>query len=176
MYALYSNYHAPLDIFMELNLQSAEGRVSEMAHVNICIGKDWHRFPNSFFLPNPNWNVRFIKSEFTGMLPAPYSQTGNGTKIVHSHFNDQNKEEPSLYFDIGKCHFLVDLDVGKETLLEPIYADRRDNWKVVRSLQFLNAEESNRFFRAFYIPFLSHRYLTYGNFSLLQSIKQTKIK
>ncbi|KAK9696634.1 Alg9-like mannosyltransferase family [Popillia japonica] len=176
VYALYTNYHAPLDIFMELNRYPGEGKIPETAAINVCLGKDWHRYPNSFFLPNTNWNVRFIKSEFDGMLPAPYSQTENGTKIIHSHFNDKNQEEPSLYFDIAKCHFLVDLNLGRESVLEPIYANKKDQWRVIKSIKFLNVEKSHRFFRAFYIPFISDRYLTYGTMHLLQTIKQSRIK
>ncbi|RZB84946.1 alpha-1,2-mannosyltransferase ALG9 [Asbolus verrucosus] len=133
--------------------------------------KDWHRYPSSFFLPNNNWNVRFVKSEFKGMLPAPYSAGSNATYVVHEHFNDKNEEEPSLYFNLNKCHFLLDLDLGKETDLEPIYAKMKDRWKVIKSYKFLNAEKSNSFFRTFYVPILTDKYVQYGNFSLLQSTK-----
>lgn len=176
IFCLYRNYHAPLDLMMELNRFPTEGKVSPTATINVCLGKDWHRYPGSFFLPNVNWNVRFIQSEFKGILPAPYSGLTNATSIVHGHFNDQNREEPSLYFDIDKCHFLLDLDLGKETPLEPIYANNVDRWKVVKSLPFLNVEKSNSLFRAFYIPFLTDKYVQYGNFSLLQANKFTKIK
>ena len=30
---------------------------------------------------------------------------------------------------------------------------------------------SHRFFRAFYIPFVSHKFCTYGSYNLLQNIK-----
>ncbi|XP_018573809.1 alpha-1,2-mannosyltransferase ALG9 [Anoplophora glabripennis] len=175
IFALYRNYHAPLDLMMELNRYPLEAKISDRAQVNVCIGKDWHRYPSSFFLPNTNWNIRFIKSEFNGMLPAPYAEGENATTIVHSYFNDKNQEDISLYFDLNKCHFLLDLDLGKETDLEPIYAKRRDKWKIVKSYRFLNAEKSNKYFRAFFVPFLSDRYVVYGTFSLLQSSK-LKIK
>lgn len=156
---------------MELNRYPNEGKVSNNAAINVCLGKDWHRYPSSFFLPNKNWNVRFIKSEFNGILPAPYSELSNGTKIIHDHFNDRNEEIPSLYFDINKCHFLLDLDLGIETNLEPVYARDRDNWKIVKSLTFLNSSKSNIFFRAFYIPYLTDIYVNYGQFYLLQNTK-----
>ncbi|KAJ8933722.1 hypothetical protein NQ314_013852 [Rhamnusium bicolor] len=175
VFALYRNYHAPFDLMMELNRYPVEAKIPDKAQVNVCIGKDWYRYPSSFFLPNPNWNIRFIKSEFNGMLPAPYTGNENATTIIHPYFNDKNEEEPSLYFDLSKCHFLLDLDLGKETNLEPIYANKKDKWKVVKSYPFLNIEMSNKYFRAFYIPFLSDRYIVYGNFSLLQSTK-LKIK
>lgn len=154
-----------------MNRFPAESNVPERAIINVCLGKDWHRYPSSFFLPNKNWNVRFIQSEFKGLLPAPYSTGNNATYVIHEHFNDQNREEPSLYFNLTKCHFLLDLDLDKETDLEPNYARMKDRWKVLKSYTFLNAEKSHRFFRAFYVPFLSDKYVQYGNFSLLQSTK-----
>ncbi|KAJ8972591.1 hypothetical protein NQ317_002317 [Molorchus minor] len=57
VFALYRNYHAPFDLMMELNRYPVETKVPDKAHVNVCIGKDWHRYPSSFFLPNTNWNV-----------------------------------------------------------------------------------------------------------------------
>lgn len=174
--SLYSNYHAPLDLLMELNRYPMEGKISENTIVNVCMGKDWYRYPSSFFLPNKNWNIKFVQSEFKGILPFPYSSLDNGTKIIHSHFNDENKEEPSAYFDINKCHFFLDLDLGKETSLEPIYSNKRDKWKVIKSLSFLNAELSNKLFRAFYVPYLTSNNVVYGNFSLLQATKGIKIK
>ena len=175
-FSLYKNYHAPLDLLMELNRFPNEGKVSKEANINVCLGKDWHRYPSSFFLPNTNWNVRFVRSEFKGILPAPFTELENGTKIVHGHFNDNNEEVFSMYFDVTKCHFLLDLNLGNETPLEPIYADRRDQWKVVKSYEFLNIARSNRFFRTFYVPFLNNRFVTYGEFSLLQAAKWGKIK
>ncbi|KAK9879809.1 hypothetical protein WA026_006868 [Henosepilachna vigintioctopunctata] len=169
MFALYRYYHAPLDLLMEVNKYPNEFKVSEKSNISVCIGKDWYRFPNSFFLPNTNWEIRFIKSEFDGMLPAPFSSNENATSVVHSYFNDQNIGNPDMFFDINKCHFLLDLDLGKQTVLEPIYSHMTDRWKIISSYNFLNAEKSNPFFRAFYIPFLSYRYISFGNFSLLQT-------
>ena len=175
IFALYRNYHAPLDLLIELNRYPHEANVPERAIINVCMGKDWHRYPSSFFLPNKNWNVRFIRSEFKGLLPAPYSAGSNATYVVHEHFNDQNQEETSLYFNMSRCHFLLDLDLDRETEMEPNFAKMKDRWKVLKSFLFLNAEQSNRFFRAFYIPYFTDRYVQYGNFSLLQSTK-LKIK
>uniref|UniRef100_A0A1Y1MX13 Mannosyltransferase n=2 Tax=Photinus pyralis TaxID=7054 RepID=A0A1Y1MX13_PHOPY len=171
IFSLYRNYHAPFDLMMELNHFPAEGKLVNTNSVNVCLGKDWHRYPSSFFLPNTKWNIRFIQSEFKGILPAPYSENENGTTIIHKHFNDRNQEETSLYFDVNKCHFLLDLDLERESDLEPRYSKKRDKWTVIKSLPFLNVEKSNPIFRAFYIPFLSDRYIHYSNFSLLQATR-----
>ncbi|XP_072376980.1 alpha-1,2-mannosyltransferase ALG9 [Diabrotica undecimpunctata] len=173
--SLHRNYHASIDLMMELNKYPIEQKISERAQINVCYGKEWHRYPSSFFLPNVNWNIRFIKSEFDGMLPAPYSVGDNATSIVHEYFNDQNREAPELYFDINKCHFLVDTDLGKETALEPNYANQKDRWKVIKTHRFLNQAKSHPLFRAFYILYWSDRYVTFSNFSLLQSTR-LKIK
>ncbi|CAH1104656.1 unnamed protein product [Psylliodes chrysocephalus] len=175
VFSLYRNYHAPFDLMMELNRYPVDANIPERAQINVCFGKEWHRYPSSFFLPNNNWNIRFIKSEFDGMLPAPYAEGENATTTIHKYFNDLNKESPELYFDINKCHFILDSDLGQETTLEPNYANQKDRWKVVKSYKFLNAEKSHRFFRAFLIVFMSDKYITFGNFSLLQSTR-LKIK
>ena len=118
----FSAYHAPMDLYIELNKINAErGNELDKTPVNVCVGKEWHRFPNSFFLPNNkydtnpqekknknvglmpyflfrySWNLKFIKSEFKGQLPAEYSSSPNATTLIHSHFNDMNNEEPSRY-------------------------------------------------------------------------------
>lgn len=169
--SLYKNYHAPLDLMMELNRFPTEESVPNDMIVNVCIGKDWYRYPSSFFLPNNNWNIRFVQSEFKGILPAPYSEQENGTSVVHKHFNDKNMEEPSLYFPESKCHFMLDLESGRPTKLEPEYALQKDKWKQIRTLPFLNADKSHKFFRAFYIPFVSEHFITFNNFYLLQATK-----
>ena len=47
-------YHAPLDVFGELQqrVQDHAELLSYSKPINVCIGKEWHRFPSNFFLPN----------------------------------------------------------------------------------------------------------------------------
>lgn len=178
--ALYNNYHAPLDLMMELNAfarggQSDGGALRTDQTYNVCVGKDWYRFPNSFFLPNKQFRVRFLRSEFKGILPAYYTETMNGTAIVHPYFNDQNQENEAMYVDVGECQFLLDLDLGRYTELEPNYVQATETWSIVKALSFLNAERSHPFFRAFYIAFVNDWYVTYSEFYLLQR-KKVKAK
>lgn len=172
--SLYKNYHAPLDLMMELNRYPTEEKIPADLTVNVCMGKDWYRYPSSFFLPNKNWNIRFVQSEFKGILPAPYTENENGTTIIHKHFNDKNKEEPSIYFNESKCHFILDLETGRTTDLEPSYSSQKDKWKQIRVLPFLDTLKSHKFFRAFYIPLISEKYIHFNNFHLLQAIKTVK--
>uniref|UniRef100_A0A1A9WGU7 Mannosyltransferase n=1 Tax=Glossina brevipalpis TaxID=37001 RepID=A0A1A9WGU7_9MUSC len=171
VFALYRNYHAPMDLVMELNhfKNSNEYRSSRL--YNVCVGKDWYRYPGSFFLPARNFRIRFLKSEFHGILPAYYADGENATRTSHSYFNDLNQENDYMYFPYENCHFLIDFDTDKCTSLEPCYSKRSKDWSVMKSLPFLIQEKSNSFFRAFYIPFLTDSYTVYGNFNLLKSKK-----
>ncbi|CAD7092870.1 unnamed protein product [Hermetia illucens] len=168
IFALYRNYHAPMDLLMELNTFKSSTSFRNEQIYNICIGKDWYRYPTSFFLPSRNFRIRFLKSEFDGMLPAYYSDEENATAIVHDYFNDMNREDMRTYFDYQKCHFLLDLDLGRYTELEPNYAAKTKEWTMMKSFPFLNAERSHQIFRAFYIPFVSDNFIQYGSFNLLK--------
>ncbi|PNF36246.1 Alpha-1,2-mannosyltransferase ALG9 [Cryptotermes secundus] len=169
--ALYIGYHAPLDLFMELNHLTTERHLPTEQTVNICIGKEWYRFPSSFFLPDNRWQLQFLKSEFRGQLPQPYSSLPNATSIIPPYMNNENREETSRYFDIERCHFLVDLDLGVTTDFEPNYAQQTDQWTIIKSIPFLDAARSHRFFRAFYIPGVSSKFCTYAPYNLLQSTR-----
>jgi len=176
--ALYYGYHAPLDLYIELNHMSSklEQPLPPDKEINLCVGKEWYRFPSSFFLPSERWQLQFIRSEFRGQLPKPYSEGSNATKIIPTHMNDMNKEETTRYISITKCDFLVDLETQRETEREPNFVKRAKDWEVVLKKPFLDAERSHRVFRAYYIPFLSHRYTKYINYVLLRSLRKASSK
>lgn len=50
-----------------------------------------------FFVLYIRWELKFIRSEFRGQLPKPYSAHPNATKIIPTDMNDMNKEEKSRY-------------------------------------------------------------------------------
>ncbi len=86
---------------MQLNSEDVLTLVQPIyGDVNVCVGKEWYRFPSSFFLPTPKWKLRFIRSEFKGQLPQPYGDHPNATWIVPDNMNDMNLEEPSRYVRI----------------------------------------------------------------------------
>lgn len=172
--AIYQGYHAPLELFVELNKISSDPKIHTLSSdkpVNVCVGKEWYRFPSNFFLPANNWNLQFIRSEFKGQLPKPFSSHQDATKLIPSDMNDMNKEEISRYINVNKCHYLIDLDLPNETELEPRYSQRRDEWKILASYKFLDGSRSHRLFRAFYIPFLSSVYCTYVDYNLMKSTR-----
>jgi len=175
--ALYQNYHAPIDVWMHvahMPKMEPDAAANQALPVNVCIGKEWHRFPNSFFLPD-NWNLKFVKSEFRGQLPQPYEAEDDATKLVRTTFNDQNREEMNRYVSnpIGHCDFLVDLETA-ETELEPTYSKNPMQWKEEISVEFLDAKHSHRLWRAFYVPFLSRSHCNFTKYVLLRNINKTK--
>lgn len=168
--SLQYNYHGPLDVMLDLNYlhHAADSPIQPNATYNLCVGKDWYRFPTSFFLPNAQYRVRFIQSEFDGMLPAYFDATPDGPATVNPHFNDANRGDPAMLFDYELCHFLLDLDTGRYSVLEPNYAGRDKEWSVLKSVPFLDAQRSHPFFRTFWVPFVGDDYVTYATLNLLQ--------
>ncbi|ESN96300.1 hypothetical protein HELRODRAFT_68493, partial [Helobdella robusta] len=172
-------YHAPLKIYSNLNKLLLENKftwiskhgdkkTSNQNILNICVGKEWYRFPSHFFLPN-NSRLKFLKSEFKGQLPNEYSTDANATMIIPTNMNDMNLEEVDRYVQLSACHFLIDVDNNKNTKLEPNYAKATDRWKIIFSESFLDSAKSDALFRAFYIPFISGRRVTYNNYVALMS-------
>lgn len=68
---------------------------------SVCFGKEWYRFPSSYFLPN--MRAKFIRSEFQGLLPGEFPDAPspfarfNGASQIPSGMNDMNVEDPSKY-------------------------------------------------------------------------------
>ncbi|XP_047542826.1 alpha-1,2-mannosyltransferase ALG9 [Vanessa atalanta] len=159
--ALYNHYQGPMTILRHLPDQQDH-------QLNVCFGKEWYRSPSSFHLPD-SYRIRFIPSEFSGQLPAPYDDGHNATRIVHPHFNDQNKGDNRTYLQPSECHYLVDSDIGTPTTLQPPYHKNVNTWEIVASVPILDATKSHKIFRAFYIPVLSNKNVVYANLYLLRN-------
>ena len=87
-----------MDVYSKLESEELQTIVQPIyKDLNVCVGKEWYRFPSSFYLPSPKWHLRFVRSEFRGQLPKPYSEHRNGTWTVPEDMNDMNREEPSRY-------------------------------------------------------------------------------
>lgn len=177
--ALHQYYHAPLDVWTELHSLAAErtqaasaagGRqANETLISNVCAGKDWYRLPGSFLLPDAAYRLRFVRSEFRGHLPAHFAAGAEGTSEVSGYFNAGNVENGTVYVDVEECEFMFDLDVGRYTELEPDYAGRVDEWRVLQSVPFLDAQRSHWVPRSFFLPGLED-WLRFGSMNLLQRV------
>ena len=90
-------YNAPLKVFAPLEQPGVV-----QAGDTLCLGKEWYRFPSSFFLPE-GMRAKFIRSEFRGLLPGEfrdavdYPALVEGTSRIPSGMNDRNEEDPEKY-------------------------------------------------------------------------------
>ncbi|RMJ24486.1 Alpha-1,2-mannosyltransferase [Aspergillus sp. HF37] len=147
-------YNAPLKIFAPLEEPSVA-----QAGESVCFGKEWYRFPSSFFLPN-DMRAKFLRSEFRGILPgefldaAGYQDLVAGTSRIPTGMNDRNEEDPGKYVDISQCSFLVDSyfpgSIGSE--LEPDYILDESQWEKVSCKEFLDASQTSLLGRLIWIP------------------------
>ncbi|KKY17749.1 putative alpha-mannosyltransferase [Phaeomoniella chlamydospora] len=93
-------YNAPLHVYRALE---AEGMAK--SGDTICLGKEWYRFPSSYFLPNGS-HAKFVKSEFNGLLPGEFSEAKTGfgffpgTWLIPPGMNDRNQEDPGKYVSL----------------------------------------------------------------------------
>lgn len=145
--------------------------------LNVCVGKEWHRFPSSFFLPDHKvWTLKFVESEFRGQLPQPFASDSFATRIVRNNFNDLNREEIDRYVDPSQCDYLIDSDYPNFSNRDRPYSQMKDIWQVMYSSKFLNADQSSVWLRAFYIPILSERYCSFIDYNLLRNKRIYDVK
>lgn len=140
------------------------------AGTTLCIGKEWHRYPSSFYLPQ-NVTAHWVQSEFRGQLPGKFDDWPAGLSGFHHGFNDNNKEVPETYFANPtnahqKCHFMIDSDFGVETEWEPLY-HLNEHWEVLYEAPIMNKEKSHWLFRAFYVPYYFESEVAMGTYRLL---------
>ncbi|KIV94903.1 hypothetical protein PV10_02624 [Exophiala mesophila] len=146
-------YRAPLEIYSALNTPGLN-----VTGQNICLGKDWYRFPSSHFLPNDS-RAKFIKSEFDGLLPGEYPEWNftssyfPGTWIIPDGMNDLNQEDPGKHVDIEQCTYLVDsqFEDTRATEHEPLYI-RDDKWEHVSCIPFLDTSKTGLIARTIWVP------------------------
>jgi len=135
---------APLQPFLATGAHAAAPADAPAGAV-VCVGKEWYRFPSSFFLPDRTRDgaasplnaaaarashgparVAFIKSAFGGQLPQPFLPKPNGTAALRGGFNDLNAEETDRYVPLSACDYVVDSLLptprqGQDTRYEPYW-------------------------------------------------------
>ncbi|XP_065313753.1 alpha-1,2-mannosyltransferase ALG9-like isoform X1 [Gordionus sp. m RMFG-2023] len=177
--ALVKNYHSTIDIYAHIYSRNEElfeySSKIDITHYSshiikpriVCTGKDWYRFPSHFFLPE-NWTLHFLKSEFRAQLPKHYNTSDRyATRKIPENINDLNREELTRYIEISYCEILIDMENSKETFLEPKYSANTSKWYIESSFPFLDSARSHPFFRAFYLPYISHKFLVYNKYNVL---------
>ncbi|OSD06116.1 glycosyltransferase family 22 protein [Trametes coccinea BRFM310] len=148
--------------------------------LRLCVGKEWHRFPGHFLVPD-GVRVDWIKSEFDGMLPGHFAETSRrggllervkGTRVVPKDLNDLNKEAPQLYVDVSECDYLLDLDFPLhpgQAAHEPRYVADTQTWERIECQPFLDAAHSPLMTRTLWMPGeVWQRQNEFGEFCLLR--------
>tara|TARA_R110002003_G_scaffold63_4_gene5809 strand:+ start:20448 stop:22196 length:1749 start_codon:yes stop_codon:yes gene_type:complete len=167
-------YSAPLNVYQPLHSPG----VAKPGDT-VCLGKEWYRFPSSFSLPH-GVHAKFIKSEFSGLLPGEFSEANvgfglfPGTWVVPPGMNDENLEDVGKYTDLNHCTFLVDsrMPSATPTTLEPDYMSDSVHWERLRCGSFLDASQTHVLGRLLYIPdlpFIPQRFRRkWGDYCLLR--------
>ncbi|KAF7559513.1 hypothetical protein G7046_g4649 [Stylonectria norvegica] len=164
VYGVYSAYSAPLNIYAPLWKNVTGTGVIGLPEDVVCFGKEWYRFPSSYFLPR-DIHAKFVRSEFRGLLPGEFSEARNGfgfwsgTWLPTDGMNGQNEEDPGKYTELRFCPFLVDTQFPDRTdplpPNEPNYIADTENWEVVKCEPFLDAANTHVLARTLWVPDLS---------------------
>jgi alpha-1,2-mannosyltransferase len=101
-----SAYSAPLKVYDPLK-QPGVAQPGD----TVCLGKEWYRFPSSYFLPN-GMKAKFVKSAFSGLLPGEFSEAKvgfgffPGAWLEPAGMNDENIEDPTKYVRMVSSHLI----------------------------------------------------------------------
>lgn len=148
--SLSKNYGAPLEVYSKIPID-AKG--------NLCLGREWYRYPSSFFLPD-GLRLKFIKSGFNGLLPGDFDESfGDVLKAIATepaNMNNLNRFDPSKLTEFEHCDYAIDIDEQVDTEIGEIsFVDKgqvKNGWELVASAPFLNNELSKGLGRLIYIP------------------------
>ncbi|KAJ2631523.1 cell separation during budding, partial [Coemansia sp. RSA 1694] len=125
------------------------------------MGKDWYRFPSSFWLP-PNHRLQFIESPaFDGHLPGDYTpvwvsgSTKMSTSMKRPDFNSMNIWEPTHAIPSNMtaevCDYVVDVEYPSRGIEAPI--PRGEKWQRIAACEpILDSEHTPLLARVVYVP------------------------
>jgi len=163
-YAMVSYYGAPYSAYNRVSTHfkdlKANGEVL-IEQGNVCVGKEWYRFPSHFLLDDLNLRLKFVKSGFGGQLPQPFLEEPlpTATRKLRENFNDLNREEISRYVPIQECNYVVDMKpIGQAISDDEPWWNPQSEFRKLESFYFLDASNSPTLTRAFYIPYLSEKW------------------
>lgn len=127
IFALYDYYHASLAVYnhfeeselpnllndtgllilLPVNVNERDRPSPDLTpikelNLTLCLGKEWHRFPGHYLVPN-GVKVDFVKSNFAGLLPAHFETSSGawwdkkGSRLTPGGLNDLNTEVQGFY-------------------------------------------------------------------------------
>lgn len=165
--ALVTYYGAPINVMLHTPDRAG----------NVCIGREWYRFPSSYFL-HQNQRLKFIKSGFSGLLPGEFIESENvwwernGTWVQPMGMNNQNQEDLTKYVSVDSCDYVVDTSAPVDTESGEILFTEDLSYGKVYCLPFLNSAESRGIGRVLWLPQFLHSYtktsLSWDDYCILQ--------
>lgn len=163
--SLLNGYSAPLKVYSYL--PSSVGQSAAHEEMLVCVGNEWHRFPSSFFLPSPMYQVQWLDDGFQGLLPLPFDSSAGGTAAAPAHFNKLNQASLAQFnTNLDACKFLVELDLKQDDI--HLRGSNKTLWEVVVEFPFLDSGRSPVLQRAFFIPWTWQKSNTFGSYRLLK--------
>ena len=101
-------------------------------------------------------------------MPASYSAAWPaGTRVIHGHFNDRNREESSRYVRTTTCDVLFDLLPAAGAADERERSRLHSGFRPSRTAPFLDTARSPAWSRALYVPWLSEKRNAYAVYAML---------
>jgi alpha-1,2-mannosyltransferase len=171
IFGQYTAYAAPFSLYAPLGAgQPSETGTVGSAGDFVCYGKEWYRFPTSYFLPR-GMHAKWIRSEFRGLLPGDFAEARmgfgvwSGTWLPPAGMNDRNEEDLGKHVELRACQFLVDTQYPEQQRRfggegggwkappnEPDYVADTDAWEVVQCEKFLDAASTHVLARTLWVP------------------------
>lgn len=173
---LVENYSAPITVserlFEELNKNGSLA--------NVCIGREWYHYPNSFFLLSDS-RLRFVKSGFDGLLPGDFLEFVGGdshsiseiTSSIPLDMNNKNEFSETKIIPFEKCDYYfdntlpVDFEKGEQSIIE-VGEDGKvivndSNWEIISCSKLISSDGiSSGIGKILWIPYFLRPYIGYN--------------
>lgn len=158
-----------------------EQHSSESSRVNVCVGKEWFRYPPAYFLPQ-NARLLFVESKsFNGALPRDFVEGSglNGTCTTEGRMNDLNRAEPGQAIPRelvrARCDYIFDTTLGDggEEMRSAAESDdgsakrplrgaggdgkKKVGYRILRTGEMLDASKTPAWARVLYVPVWSEK-------------------
>lgn len=148
--AFVTNYTGTLEVYSHLYTLPNDGNGT----VNVCTGREWYHFPNSFFLPD-SFRLRFVQSGFDGLLPGDFPESSSlfeNIRTIPTGMNNMNHFDPGKLIAIEECHYFVDISEDADLEKDAFSPEDKLNWSPVHCKKFIDASKSKLLGRAFAVP------------------------
>jgi alpha-1,2-mannosyltransferase len=159
------NYDTPLSVYQQLPRTSG----------NLCVGREWYRYPSSFFLP-PQMRLKFIESGFRGLLPGDFDEDAwllPAIQSIPKGMNNMNLYDPGKVVAVDVCDYAIDIS---QSTGEGEYNFANDQWELLYTAPFLNNEQSHGVGKYLWIPEQLHDLfktnLSYHDYNLYKRITE----